>query len=161
MNAVLDRISALISRGGGLLNVGYTGMCHRHRWNFSLRKIQNMPRILNFFPKQALTFKALLRNDTIHYNTIQYNTIRCDAMRCDAMRCDAMRCDAMRCDAIRYDINILGSRTRHTFWVLKQGGKFKTLVAHTRLIKVEFSPLPLPPGSDFHQIFLSTSVIES
>ena len=75
--------------------------------------------------------------DTIRYDTIQYSAV-CSVV-CSmqwSVQCSAVQCSALQRSALRKDPE---QGVLFGFSTPEQGGKFKTPVAHTHLIKVEFS----------------------
>ena len=113
-----------------------------------------------------------IQYNTIQYNTIQYNTIQYNTIQYNTIQYNTMQCNAMQYSNSRtgYMISVLGSRTRSWlqnmyrvyFWGFstpEEGGKFKVPVAHIRVIKAEFPPVPVrvcstPEGNFIHLPFI-------
>ena len=79
---------------------------------------------------------SLIQYNTIQYNTIQYNTIQYNTIQYNTIQYNTIQyntIDLRKERLLQSRVSFLGFPTP------EQGDKFKTLVAHTLLIKAEFS----------------------
>ena len=78
-------------------------------------------------------------SDTIQYNTIQYNTIQYNTIQYNTIQYNTIQYITTR---FKEEVVTPEQGILFGFPTPEQGDKFKTPVAHTHLIKVEFPPLP-------------------